>query len=257
MNKKRADLILVEKKIASSRTQAQDLIKSGKAFYLKANEKIKIEKPSEELSDELTFEIEKSEGEEFVSRAGNKLSQAIKELQLDLSKKNVLDVGVSTGGFSDCVLKLGATRVIGVEVGHGQTVKQLLENPRFQLFEGVNARYLSTYTELISKFPQDGFDFIVMDVSFISIKLILPELWPYLNDQGRILTLVKPQFELGPENLNRSGIIKNINLYPKLEKDMVEFASTNRFEVLKYFPSNLPGKEGNKEFFMYLKKDFK
>lgn len=252
--KKRADLLLFEKKIANSRTHAQDLIKSQRVYFQKDQKKVYIQKVSEEISIETDFFIDPTEEKTFVSRAGNKLYEAIKDLQLDVSGYAALDVGVSTGGFSDCLLQLGARKVIGIEVGRDQTVQVLIENPHFQLYEGINARQLSQYSEVVSSFPQEGFDLIVMDVSFISIKLVLPELFKYLKPTGKILTLVKPQFELGPESLNRSGIVKNENLYPKLQKDMIEFVSTINFECEKYFLSKVPGRDGNKEFFMFLTK---
>lgn len=252
--KKRADIYLFEKKLANSRTHAQDLIKENRVYYFQNQKKTYITKPSEDLDESLEYFVESINELSFVSRAGNKLYQAIKDLNLDISNQTVLDVGVSTGGFSDCVLQLGAKKVIGVEVGHDQTAKALLQNPKFQLFEGINARQLAQYEQVISSFPEQGFDFMVMDVSFISIKLILPELFKYLKTAGKILTLVKPQFELGPENLNRSGIVKDEKLYPKLEKDMIEFTSTINFQSERYIASKVPGKDGNLEFFMLLSK---
>lgn len=252
--KKRADIYLFEKKLANSRTHAQDLIKEKRVYYLQSQKKTYVTKPSEVLDESLEYFVESINELSFVSRAGNKLYQAIKDLNLDISNQTVLDVGVSTGGFSDCVLQLGAKKVIGVEVGHDQTAKALLQNPKFQLFEGINARQLAQYEQVISSFPEQGFDFMVMDVSFISIKLILPELFKYLKNAGKILTLVKPQFELGPESLNRSGIVKDEKLYPKLEKDMIEFTSTINLQCERYIASKVLGKDGNLEFFMLLSK---
>lgn len=252
--KKRADIYLFEKKLANSRTHAQDLIKDKRVYYLQNQIKIYVLKPSEELNESQEYFVEASNEPSFVSRAGNKLYHAIKDLHLNVTNQTVLDVGVSTGGFSDCVLQLGAKKVIGVEVGHDQTAKSLMQNSAFQLFEGINARQLSQYEQVLSVFPKEGFDFIIMDVSFISIRLILPELFKYLKMSGKILTLVKPQFELGPENLNRSGIIKDEDLYPQLEKDMVEFISTINFRCERYMASKVPGKDGNLEFFMLLSK---
>ncbi len=261
MSKCRADVLLYEKKLANSRTHAQEIIKSKKAYYLEGSKKISIDKPSQELFRDLEIIIENNEAINFVSRAGNKLYEALQELKsegfidsMSFKGKHFLDIGVSTGGFSDCVLKLGASQVFGIDVGHGQIAKNLLECPNFRLFEGVNARYLSSYKEVTSQFPSEGFSFILMDVSFISIKLILNELTPFLGCNGRILSLVKPQFELGAENLNRSGIVKNIELYEKLEKDMMEFVRTSQWEIIRYFASKVPGKDGNKEFFMFLKR---
>lgn len=252
--KKRVDLILFENKLANSRTQAQELIKQGRVYYYKQGFKKILQKPGEEFAESTVFYIEKNAGPEFVSRAGYKLFGALEELSLEVNNKSVLDVGVSTGGFSDCVLQAGASLVIGIEVGHGQTVKSVIENPRFKLFEGVNARNLSERPDVISEFPQKGFDLIIMDVSFISIKLILTELGSFLNRDGKILTLVKPQFELGPEHLNRGGLVKNIKLYPQLEKNMVEFARGIGFKVIKYISSKVSGKDGNQEFFLLLEK---
>ncbi|MBN8535770.1 MAG: TlyA family rRNA (cytidine-2'-O)-methyltransferase [Deltaproteobacteria bacterium] len=261
MSKCRADVLLYEKELANSRTHAQELIKSKKAYYMEGNKKVSIDKPSQELAKDLEIIIENDETISFVSRAGNKLYEALNELKaggfidsMSFRGHHFLDIGVSTGGFSDCVLKLGASQVFGIDVGHGQIAKNLLVRPNFRLFEGVNARYLSSYKEVTSQFPPEGFDYILMDVSFISIKLILNELSSFLKKNGRLLSLVKPQFELGAENLNRSGIVKNIDLYAKLEKDMMEFARTGQWEIIRYFASKVPGKDGNKEFFIFLKR---
>ena len=251
----RIDLLLVKKNLVPTRTKAQDMIKNGQVFVVVDNCRKMVLKVSEDFPETAQFEITSGFATEFVSRAGHKIKGASEFLNLSFKNKICLDVGVSTGGFSDFMLRAGASRVIGIDVGQDQTHSSLKNDSRFMLLEKVNARYLHDNQAFQHVVPKTGFDFICMDVSFISMKLILPELFPLLDDTGQILVLIKPQFELGPDALNERGVVKDSRQYVQLEKSMVEAAEKMGFVARKYFPSSIEGKDGNKEFFLFLSKN--
>jgi 23S rRNA (cytidine1920-2'-O)/16S rRNA (cytidine1409-2'-O)-methyltransferase len=250
MDKKRADQLLVEKKLAASRTSAQDLIKEGRVSFVEHGKKSKVTKPGQLISAESSFEIEEGITGRFVSRAGFKLEAALQKTQLNVEGFKVLDVGLSTGGFTDCLLQRGAQQVIGIEVGHGQTHPKLIQEPKLKIFEGINARNLSQQSEIIKTFPEVGFDLVVMDVSFISMTLIVAEVLPYLKKNGFFLGLVKPQFEVGPQNLGKDGVVKDKKLYQEVEQKIREALTRENMTVKDYFPSELEGKDGNQEYFI-------
>ena len=251
----RVDLLLVQLKLAPTRTKAQEMIKSRQVFVFEREKKRPVEKPSEDFSADTSFEVIPGFATEFVSRAGHKIKRAVEELKIDIAGKTCLDIGVSTGGFSDFLLKSGAQLVIGVDVGQDQTDPLIRSHPRFTLFEKTNARALSENKSFMKSCPEVGFDFICMDVSFISIKLILPELWPLLSASGDLLILVKPQFELGPDALNENGIVKEPGLYKDLESTIKNFAHELKYKIKNYVSSSIDGKDGNKEFFLFLSKN--
>ena len=251
--KKRIDLLLVELGKVPSRTKAQDLIKTR-------NIKIKtvygwniVSSPSQIFlpREILDVEILASEELRFVSRAGLKLEAALEHTRWKIADLTILDVGISTGGFADCLLKGGAKKIIGVDVGHDQLHPHLKSDPRVMLIEGCNARALSENATVLQHTPEEGFAGIVIDVSFISLALILPEVVKVLSAEGRVLALVKPQFEVGAENLDRNGIVKDSKLYPALESKVKSLAESCGLIVADYFSSKVPGKDGNREFFLY------
>ena len=248
----RADLLLVKKNLVSTRTLAQELIKNGQVEVIILQKKRLVTKPSEDIPEGSEFEITAGFANEFVSRAGHKLKGAFQNLDLQIENKVCLDIGVSTGGFTDFLLKFGAKQVVGIDVGQDQTHELIKSNPRFVLLEKTNARALSENKKFQELVPENGFDFICMDVSFISVKLILPNLRPLLAHNGQLLVLIKPQFELGPDALNEKGIIKNPVGYVVLEKAMIEESIELGFKTVKYFSSSIDGKDGNKEFFLFL-----
>lgn len=252
----RLDQILVKKGLVKSRSQAQQLIEQGKV-QLKIADQISVKNsPGQQFDVDNIQDIILLESDltRFVSRAGLKLESALEHLKLDVTNFAALDVGISTGGFTDCLLQRGAQQVCGVEVGHGQTDAKIAQDSRVLLFEGMNARALKSNPEFNAKIKTEYFDLIVMDVSFISTKLIFSELTEYLKKGGYILSLIKPQFELGPESLNKNGIVKDSSLYPVLERNIVSELSSLRMSVLDWFESALPGKDGNREFFVFAKK---
>ena len=249
---KRLDLVLVERGLANSRTHAQELIDAGQVF-LQSNKK-KLSKASFAVSDEVGVYVEAGPANRFVSRGGLKLEGALKHVDIAVAGLNILDVGISTGGFTDCLLQRQAAMVVGVDVGHGQVSPKLLTDPRLRVFEGVNARALSANENVKSAAPQQGFDLSVMDVSFISVVLIIPEIAKLLRSGGVLLSLVKPQFEVGVDGLGKGGIVKDVNLYDEVERKIRQSCEQQDLEVISYFESSIEGKDGNREFFVMAKK---
>ena len=253
----RVDVLLVEKGLVSSRNRAQELIASGRVFVLDpkspTKKKTPVKKPSLQLTGREEFEIEPdAETLDYVSRGGLKMRGALSKVGLNVQDFKVLDIGISTGGFTDCVLQAGAKAVVGVDVGHDQLAAKLKRDPRVQLVEGVNARDLSG-TPLIQMNGGAKFDLIVADVSFISLTLVLPEMITYLKESGSILALVKPQFEVGRENLGKNGIVKDASLYPTVETKIRRSCEAVGILVEDYFESSIEGFDGNKEFFVFAK----
>lgn len=251
----RLDLYLVQKKLASSRSHAQELIHAGQVVLVKDSQKIVLKKPNhtvDENKDQVL--VEAGPANRFVSRGGLKLEGALEHCQLDVSGMNALDVGISTGGFSDCLLQKNAVKVVGVDVGHGQLSSTLQNHPRLVLIEGLNAREITTDPRVQAQKPEGGFDLIVMDVSFISITLIVPHLASLLKTEGHLLSLVKPQFEVGPEGLGKGGLVKDPGLYSQVEDKVKSLCQDSGFRVKDYFNSSIEGKDGNREFFIFAQK---
>lgn len=251
----RLDLLLVKKKLASSRSHAQEIIKAGQVFQILGENKIPLSKSSLNMDENTQLEVEQGPANRFVSRGGLKLEGALKHAGLNVQGLRVLDIGTSTGGFADCLIKSGADFVFGVDVGQGQLHAELSGHPRFQMLEETNARDLSKNTKFLDLLGSLKFDLVVMDVSFISISLILPELVFFLKKSGLVLSLVKPQFEVGAENLGRGGIVKDVSLYPQVEAKIRSVAQAVGLDVRDYFNSSIEGKDGNREFFLYAQKN--
>jgi 23S rRNA (cytidine1920-2'-O)/16S rRNA (cytidine1409-2'-O)-methyltransferase len=268
----RADVLLVARGLAPSRTAAQRLIEAGHVFTRHGDVRVALIKPSVPINDDVEIEIETNELDRYVSRGGLKLEGALNHVALDVKNLLCLDVGQSTGGFTDCLLQHGAEHVVGVDVGHGQLHATLRNNTRVTCIEGVNARELNTQIvgaaplrstsilsgELITSGAESrqscsysSFDLIVADVSFISLTKVLPQ-WPtMLNKTGRVLSLVKPQFEVGADNLSRGGIVRDEALFSIVEKTIRDSCKVNGLHVLDYFASSITGADGNREFFVY------
>lgn len=182
----------------------------------------------------------------WASRAGLKLEGALVHCGLDVSGRVCLDVGQSTGGFTDVLLSRGASRVVGVDVGQGQVVQRLRDDPRVNVIEGVNARHLSA-----AQLPCAAFDLVVGDLSFISLTLVLPALAPLLHPRrGELLMLVKPQFELQPQDIGKGGLVKDPASYARV-RERIEAACRDAGLVVKdWFDSTITGGDGNREFFV-------
>ncbi len=251
----RVDLALVERGLAPSRSRAQELVTGGRVFVGLGESRRVVSKASVQVANDEHLEvISAGENEDFVSRGGLKMRGALDHLQLKVSGYHVLDVGISTGGFADCLLLAGADRVVGVDVGHGQLAATLRVDPRVRLLEGVNARELSNQHHLARIFELNqgqNFDLIVIDVSFISLTLVLPEVIQYLRGSSALLALVKPQFEVGRAGLGKNGIVKDSTLYPSVEEKIRQSCSANNLIMGDYFASSIEGTDGNREFFLF------
>lgn len=232
----RLDIVLSEK--LGSRSKASDAIKEGR---IKVNSKI-VKKPSFNVEENDVVQIEEKE-DDFVSRAGHKLQAAFDEFDIDVSNQVVLDVGASTGGFTDVCLRHNAKKVYALDVGHLQLDKNLEKDTRVIKMEGVNAREITenTFDEKI--------DFICMDVSFISCKTILEVLFEKL-DFKHMAILVKPQFECGPKFLNKHGVLTNEKIQNQIVIDVERFA-LRKFRKVKTIKSPIKGRSGNQEFILY------
>jgi 23S rRNA (cytidine1920-2'-O)/16S rRNA (cytidine1409-2'-O)-methyltransferase len=245
----RADALLVAQKLAPSRTAAQWLIKEGRVSWAGG----KISKPAMDLPADTPLTVAADPDAHYVSRGGLKLAGALAETGIKVAGKVCLDVGQSTGGFTDCLLQNGARHVVGVDVGHDQLHAQLRADPAVTAIEGVNCRAL-TAADLGVAMPADGFDLIVGDVSFISLTLILPQLPALLATDGDLLLLVKPQFEVGPDHIGKGGIVRNPALYGEVERKLRDFGQKIGLTVEAWLTSPITGGDGNREFFIWLKK---
>ena len=253
----RIDVALVQIKIVDSREKAQVLIEQGLVQYLgRTVSKASLAVDEERLDQIIVLDHSITQ---FVSRAGLKLDAALKELKLKLDGMSVLDIGQSTGGFSDCVLQRGAEKVVGIDVGHKQIHEKMKQDSKCKTIEGLNARDLIQESKKYQELDGQQFDLIVMDVSFISISLIIPQVRLFLKPNGFYLFLVKPQFEGSPENIDRNGIVdlkKFPNFYYQVEEKMRKLCFDYIGRVTHYLESKLEGKDGNKEFFIFGNTDY-
>ena len=243
----RADALLVQQGLATSRTAAQRLIEAGRVLL----DGTPLSKAALSLPPDAALSVVADEDDRYVSRGGLKLAGALAESGMRVAGLRCLDIGQSTGGFSDCLLQAGAAQVVGVDVGHGQLHPRLKTESRLTAIEGVNCRHLSP-ADLGPALPLGGFDRIVGDVSFISLTLILPQLPPLLSADGEMLLLVKPQFEVGPGNLGKGGIVRDPALYAEVEQKLRDFAQNLGLTVKAWLNSPIAGGDGNREFFIWL-----
>jgi len=235
--KKRADIVLVQKKLCESRERAQAAIMEGRVFL---NDR-RINKPSE-LINENDPVVLKATGTEYVSRGALKLEKALRVFNADLLDKTVMDIGASTGGFTDVCLRNGARHVYSIDVGYGQFDWKLRNDPRVTVMERTNARYLTS-----AMFPVLP-SVTVMDVSFISIKLIIPAAIRIMGDNGVFYTLIKPQFEAGREYVGKNGVIRDPRIHQTVLNDIVEFTESIGWKVTAVSYSPITGPKGNIEF---------
>lgn len=244
----RADALLVSSGLAPSRTVAQRMIAAGRV----SGPDGRIEKASYELPADVVLQVTEDADDRYASRGGLKLAGALAHTGLDVRERVCLDVGQSTGGFTDCLLQAGAARVVGVDVGHAQLRATLRDDPRVVCIEGLNARALEA-PDLGDDYPEDGFDLIVADVSFISLTLVLPQLPALLAPAGQMLLLVKPQFEMGsPEAVGKGGVIRDPAVYPVVEAKLRAVCEAAGLTVRDWFESAIVGGDGNREFFLWL-----
>lgn len=245
MKKERLDLLLVKKNLVSSREEAKRLILAGKVSAI--GKPGLVLKPSQLFGLDQDFEL--TEKEKYVSRGGYKLEALFQAVPLKLEGKVCLDVGSSTGGFSDCLLQQGARTVYCVDVGKGLLHWKLRSDPRIKVKEGINARYLKKEDfDML-------FDFISVDVSFISLKLILPPLFPLLSPQGKVCALIKPQFEVGRHLVGKKGIVRDEKLRENLIGELELWLESHYpMQTLAVIPSPILGQEGNQEYLWLLER---
>lgn len=242
--KERLDILLVEKGIFTSRERAKTNIMAGKIFVDgqrvdKAGEKVNIDA-------EIIF---KGQEIPYVSRGGLKLEKAINEFGVSLKDKVCMDIGASTGGFTDCMLQNDAKKVFSVDVGYGQFAWKLRTDPRVVCMERTNIRYVT---------PEDigeKIDFASIDVSFISLKKIMPATLNLLSDIGEVVALIKPQFEAGKEKVGKKGVVRDINVHKEVVMSIVDSLQKENLNIISLSYSPIKGPEGNIEYLVYFSKD--
>jgi 23S rRNA (cytidine1920-2'-O)/16S rRNA (cytidine1409-2'-O)-methyltransferase len=238
----RLDQALVQRGLFPSRHQAQTAIMAGE---VRINGRVAA-KPSDSVQEQ--HEISVATRSRYVGRGGIKLQGAIEHFGIICEGKTALDIGASTGGFTDCLLQNGARKVFAVDVGHGQLAWKIRDDPRVITLEKTNARRLTE-----AEIPEP-IEICVIDVSFISLTLILPSAFQLLTSDGVILALIKPQFELPREEVSRGGIVRSTELHEKAQQKIVAFAQTIGARVAGLVPSCIAGTDGNQEFFICLRK---
>lgn len=241
--KKRIDVLLFERGLAPSREKARTLIMAGSVYVNNQ----KFDKPGDTVSDDAEIEVRGSTLK-YVSRGGLKLEKAMQLFPIDLNGKICMDIGASTGGFTDCMLQNGAQKVYSVDVGYGQLAWQLRQDPRVVNLERTNARYLTR-----EQVPEE-IDFFSVDVSFISLRIILPAVRPLLMDGGQAVCLIKPQFEAGREKVGKKGVVRDRAVHEEVVETICRFALENGYSVLGLTFSPVKGPEGNIEYLVYLEK---
>ncbi len=244
MRKERFDKLLVEKGIVQSRERARALIMAGKV----AVEGNRVDKPGIQINIDAQLKLQGGDSS-YVSRGGEKMEGALKAFGIDPKGMVVMDVGASTGGFTDCILQKGAKKVYAVDVGYGQLAWRLQKDPRVVNLERRNIRYLQR-----EEVPEE-IDLILIDTSFISIEKFLPHLLGFLKKEGAILSLIKPQFEVEKGEGGKGGVVRDKALHEKVINRISNFSRGLRLKILGVTESPLLGPKGNKEFFIYLKKE--
>ena len=241
--KKRIDVLLYEKGLTPSREKARTLIMAGCVYA----DNQKFDKPGDTVREDAVLEV-RGNTLRYVSRGGLKLEKAMQLFPIKLENTVCMDIGASTGGFTDCMLQNGASKVYSVDVGYGQLAWQLRTDPRVVNLERTNARYLTR-----EQIPEE-IDFFSVDVSFISLKIILPAVRPLLKDGGKAVCLIKPQFEAGRSNLSKKGIVRDEKVRLRIRDEIAEFAQGCGFSVIGTETSPITGGDGNTEYLMCLEK---
>lgn len=244
--KLRLDELLLKNGQAESRSQAKALILSGK---VRLGTEV-LDKPGKILPEDSPVEV--LQPPRFVGRGAEKLERALEAFSIDCRGRHLLDIGASTGGFTDCALQAGAQSATCVDVGHGQLHSRLRGDPRVTNLEKTNARHLQT-----EDLPRSSYGLVVIDVSFISLRLILPAVWPFLEEEGHLVALVKPQFEAEKKEVDRgAGVIRDPAIHERVIRAIEAFATENLPGAvhLGSIDSPIRGSEGNREFLLALRK---
>jgi 23S rRNA (cytidine1920-2'-O)/16S rRNA (cytidine1409-2'-O)-methyltransferase len=241
-NKSRIDLFIVEKGFVKSRSRAQALIMAGKVLV----NDVPIDKPGAMIADDANI-IVKQDDNPFVSRGGLKLEKALTSIPVSVKGLTCLDIGASTGGFTDCLLQNGAKKVYAVDVGYGQFDWSLRQDNRVVVIERTNIRHMP-YEVLNEKV-----DVIVADTSFISLKVVIPSAEKFMKNDTLILALIKPQFEAGKGNIGKGGVVKDPEIRKNVIKDITAFFLERGYRVNQVVPSPILGPKGNEEYIISLK----
>ena len=244
VKKERLDVLLVEKGICTSRERAKTSIMAGLVYV----DGQKVDKVGEKVSVEADI-VYKGEKMPYVSRGGFKLEKAMKEFNIDLTDTVCMDIGASTGGFTDCMLQNGASKVFSIDVGYGQFAWKLRTDERVVCMERTNIRYVK---------PEDLgelVDFASIDVSFISLKKIMPATVELLKDNGEVVALIKPQFEAGKEKVGKKGVVRDIEVHKEVVFGIIDYLLEHNLNVLGVSYSPIKGPEGNIEYLVYFTKD--
>ena len=244
MKKERLDKLLVTKGLVQSRERARALIMAGRVLV----DRFPVDKPGSQVPEDVPLEV-KGEDLPFVSRGGLKLEGALAALNFDVTGLTCIDIGASTGGFTDCLLQRGAAQVFAVDVGYGQLAWKLRQDPRVVVIERANIRHLPEGT---IPFPVD---LAVIDVSFISLKIVVPSALRFLKPGGAIFALVKPQFEVGKGEVGKGGIVRDEAQHEEVVSGLKRVFSALLLTCHAVIPSPILGSKGNKEFVMYLTRD--
>ena len=242
-HKKRLDVLVFEKKLAQSRQRSQALILSGRVMV----DRQPVDKPGTLVPVDADIAI-KGEDIPFVSRGGLKLARALAHFKISADGLTCMDVGASTGGFTDCLLQAGAAAVFAVDVGYGQLAWEIRNHERVTVFERTNIRHLSA-----AALPCPV-DMAVIDVSFISLKIVVPAVLPFLKPDSRIIALIKPQFEVGKGKVGKGGIVRDPELREQVLDDLKTFFESLRFICEGVIPSPIQGAKGNHEFLISLRR---
>lgn len=241
--KERIDRLLLEKGLTASREKAKALVMAGQVVV----DDKRIDKAGEMVSIDSNIRI-KGEVMPYVSRGGLKLERALDHFTIDVKGKVAVDVGASTGGFTDCLLQRGIKKVYSIDVGYGQMALKVKDDPRVISIERMNIREIKPDT------IPEKVGLIVVDVSFISLTKVLPHLIPLMKDTSEIIALIKPQFEVGKGEVGKGGIVKDESKIEKAIEDISNFAKGSNLEVVGVVESPILGAKGNREFLTYLKK---
>lgn len=245
MKKERVDVLAVQQGLFETREQAKRGVMAG-LVYTEKNER--LDKPGEKISGETQLQI-KGKKLPYVSRGGLKLEKALKMFDFDVKDKILLDIGASTGGFTDAALQNGAKMSYALDVGYNQLAWKLRQDPRVVVMERVNFRYAKP-ADFLEGLPERA----TIDVSFISLKLILPPLHDILVDQGEVIALIKPQFEAGKAFVGKNGIVRDPAVHQRVVEEILDFAQSTGFTILDLSFSPITGGEGNIEFLVHLQK---
>lgn len=240
--KERLDVLLVNRGLIDTREKAKRAIMAGLVY----SESERLDKPGVKVNDDIVLHV-KGDTLRYVGRGGLKLEKAIETFELDLRNKVVLDIGSSTGGFTDCALQNGASTVYALDVGYNQLAWKLRVDDRVVVMERTNFRYC-TKDDFTSGLPE----FASIDVSFISLKIILPVLKTIFETSGEVVALVKPQFEAGRDDVGKKGIVRDKKVHQRVLEDMVEFVTESGYQVKGLSFSPITGGEGNIEFLLHL-----